>query len=73
MKNESYFGLYRAYGATIMAFGPFLGINLSLYEKMKQLLNLDSQKIQLHHSFFIALTTGLVASLVTNPLEVPKI
>ena len=31
-KGEGYFGLYRAYGATILSFGPFIGINLMLYE-----------------------------------------
>lgn len=56
-----------------MAFGPFLGINLSLYEKTKQVFNLDSKSIKLHHSFLMALSTGFVAAIVTNPFEVPKV
>ena len=34
-KTEGFSALYRAYGATILSFGPFTGINLALYDKFK--------------------------------------
>lgn len=34
-KGEGFLGLYRAYGATVMAFGPYTGISLALYDKIK--------------------------------------
>lgn len=40
--QESYLGLYRAYGATVLAFGPQLGISLSLYEKIKKTFGWDN-------------------------------
>ncbi len=72
VRKESYIGLYRAYGATILAFAPFLGISLSLYEKLKELFKLE-KNIKFYQAFSIALITGVVASVVTNPLEVPKL
>ena len=34
-KKEGLRNLYKAYGATVMSFGPFTGINLTLYDKFK--------------------------------------
>ena len=34
-QKEGFFALYRAYGATIMAFGPYTGISLAFYDKFK--------------------------------------
>lgn len=34
--SEGVFGLYRAYGATLVAFGPQTAINLALYEKVEK-------------------------------------
>ena len=45
LKSEGILGLYRAYGATILAFGPYLGIQLSLYDKSKSLLGIESKNI----------------------------
>lgn len=73
LKKESFVGFYRAYGATILAFGPFLGINLSLYEKLKQVFQVDSSKIKFHTALGMALITGVVAAVITNPFEVPKV
>jgi hypothetical protein len=35
--TEGIRGLYRAYGATVMSFGPFSALYFSFYEKMKGL------------------------------------
>lgn len=37
--KEGFFALYRAYGATLLSFGPFTAINLSLYDKFKSKQN----------------------------------
>ena len=56
-----------------MAFGPFLGVNFAMYEKLKEIFVVDSTNIKFYQSFLMALSTGVVASLITNPLEVPKL
>lgn len=33
--NEGFFGIYRAYGATVMSFGPCSAINLMTYDLLK--------------------------------------
>lgn len=34
-QKEGVLALYKAYGATILAFGPYTGINLAFYDKFK--------------------------------------
>ena len=36
LKTEGMRGLYRAYGATVMSFGPFSALYFLFYEKFKQ-------------------------------------
>lgn len=73
MKGEGLVGLYRAYGATILAFGPFMGINLMLYEKVKRFLKMDKEDPHFLKNFSLAFITGTVASFVTNPFDVSKL
>jgi hypothetical protein len=37
LRSEGLRGLYRAYGATVMSFGPFSAFYFLFYEKMKGL------------------------------------
>lgn len=74
ISKESYIGLYRAYGATILAFGPYLGIQLMMYEKVKIFLGFgEKKKIGFFESFSVAFLTGNLAAFFTNPLDVPKL
>ena len=36
MKTEGTRGFYRAYGATVMSFGPFSALYFLFYEKLKE-------------------------------------
>jgi hypothetical protein len=36
LKTEGAWGLYRAYGATVMSFGPFSALYFLFYEKLKE-------------------------------------
>ena len=38
VKVEGVRGLYRAYGATVMSFGPFSALYFLFYEKLKELV-----------------------------------
>ena len=58
MKQEKFFGLYRAYGATVLAFGPFIGLNLTLFERVKEFFKKNDQNFGLITGFFSALVTG---------------
>ncbi len=72
IKNEGIMGLYRAYGATILSFGPFIGTNLMLYEKFKQYLGSNNDS-GFFKNFAVAFCTGTIASFLTNPLDIAKV
>jgi len=79
-KHEGVHGLYRAYGATILSFGPFSALYLMLYEQFKQLCGryvygVDYQLDEIS-SVYIAVsacTAGGIAAVVTNPLDMIKL
>lgn len=71
-KKEGIIGLYRAYGATVFAFGPFIGTNLMMYEKAKQLFGFK-QDVTMLQNFVVAFFTGTIASMVTNPMDIAKV
>ena len=71
-KKEGIIGLYRAYGATVLAFGPFIGTNLMMYEKAKQLFGFK-QDVTMLQNFVVAFFTGTIASLITNPMDIAKV
>lgn len=63
MRQEKFVGLYRAYGATLLSFGPFIGINLALFERVKELLTNTERGFGVMESFFTGLITGLFSIL----------
>ena len=77
--------LYRAYGATILSFGPFTGIHLAFYDKFKRItigigsnladmlgINNLERPITFLESFVLSSASGMIASIVTNPLDIVK-
>ncbi|CAD7937683.1 unnamed protein product [Amoebophrya sp. A25] len=89
IRNEGIRGLYRAYGATLAAFGPQTAINLALYEQLENraLVHLsrtsteNENKSEENHSphkppwltFGCACASGCVAAFVTTPLDVARL
>lgn len=87
-KKEGILGLYKAYGATILSFGPYTGISIALYDKIKRnrlnffthfsnfldMLGLDGsdRPITLFESFILSSASGFLASIVTNPMDIVK-
>ena len=65
--------LYRAYGATILTFGPFTGISLALYDKLKQWFGFTHGQQTFAQSVLLSGISGVVASIVTNPVDVVKV
>ena len=43
LAKEGVRGIYRAYGATILTFGPFTGVSMALYDKLKYWLKVDTK------------------------------
>ena len=41
-QKEGFFALYKAYGATVLSFGPYTGISMALYDKFKSRKNFRS-------------------------------
>lgn len=81
-KKEGFFALYRAYGATLLSFGPYTGIHLALYDKFKSKKNsnkflvwyqFESENLKIHESFILAFSSGIIASVVTNPMDIVKV
>ena len=73
IRSESYMSLYRAYGATIVAFGPFIGINMMTYEKLKEYFKKEKVPITFVQSFMMAFISGILASVVTSPLDIARL
>lgn len=82
--HEGIEGLYKAYGATIVSFGPFSAIYLSIYEQLKykcvhwsSTLNAneinDVSQLPVFYIALSACTAGAVAAVVTNPLDMIKL
>jgi len=65
--------LYRAYGATILSFGPFTGISLALYDKLKVWFGFTWGEQTFAQSMLLSGISGVVASIVTNPIDVVKV
>ena len=62
IRQEKFVGLYRAYGATILAFGPFVGLNLTLFERVKEYFKGKNESFGFIKGFFSALLTGMTFS-----------
>merc|ERR1712087_166489 len=80
MKNEGWNGLYKAYGATIVSFGPFSALYLMMYEQFKHLcarhLFEEEKTVDQLSSWYIAASAcsaGAIAAVVTNPLDMVKL
>jgi len=50
-----------------------MGISLSFYEFVKEYFGFKKGEIKGWQSFGIALASGITASVITNPLEIPKL
>lgn len=72
-RKEGLRTLYRAYGATVMAFGPFLGFSIAFYDKVKNLLGYDKVKIGFWQSIILSTTSGVFGAVVTNPIDIVKV
>lgn len=72
-RQEGLRALYKAYGATLLTFGPFTGISLALYDLFKNKWAGPEGSLGLGQSFLMSSTAGLIASVVTNPLDVVKV
>mmetsp|Transcript_39218 Transcript_39218/g.107979 ORF Transcript_39218/g.107979 Transcript_39218/m.107979 type:complete len:313 (-) Transcript_39218:164-1102(-) len=76
-------GLYRAYGATLVAFGPQTAINLALYEQLEKRAKKwygsvtprrePNAQLPFWLNFTCASLSGCVACLATNPLDLAKL
>ena len=72
-KTDGLRGMYRGYGATVLAFGPFTGISLATYDKLKHMLGLYDKKIGVKESILLSATSGMVAGIATNPIDIVKV
>ena len=77
-KTEGIFGLYRAYGATLLSFGPFSAFYFTFYEKFKKhsmgfynIKEVKDMPFALH--MLNSVGAGMGASFVTNPLDLVKL
>ena len=71
-------GLYRAYGATLLSFGPFSAFYFTFYEHFKKssmtfyrINDVKDMPFSLH--MFNSVGAGMAASFVTNPLDLVKL
>lgn len=86
LKTEGIRGLYKAYPATVLSFGPFSALYFMFYEQLKGLVvkndahtYLSKVKEKSHvqigffQSMFLSMIAGASASFLTNPLDMVKL
>ena len=73
LRTEGVKSLYRGYGATILAFGPFAGISLATYDKLKHLSGYGKKQIGFRESLMLSSASGVIASVLTHPIDVVKV
>lgn len=71
--KEGVRGIYKAYGATIMSFGPFSALYFLFYENFKQMVVGNQKEISFGPSLFCAGSAGTLAAFLTNPLDMAKL
>jgi hypothetical protein len=76
-RNESISGLYRGYWSTLASFGPFSAVYFMSLESMDKLHTLPPADGEHQTAYFLcslahAAAANIVASVVTNPLEMIK-
>ena len=72
-RGEGKMGLYRAYGATVLSFGPYNGLSLALYEFLKREFPEDERTRSYLQSFLFCAISGSVAAIVTHPMDIVKV
>jgi len=66
--------LYRAYGATLLSFGPNTAISLATYEQLEaRMWDKADGPLPFWRSFLCASVSSCVAGTLTNPLDVAKV
>ena len=89
LSTEGIRGLYRAYGATVLSFGPFSALYFLFYEKFKGFIvandtqtylkkvereeKAEEAQIGFWASMLCSMGAGGLASVVTNPLDMGKL
>lgn len=73
-RKEGPAALYRAYGATLLSFGPNTAINLAVYEQLETAIwNKADGPLPFWRSFLCASVSSCIAGILTNPLDVAKV
>ena len=72
LATEGFFGIYKAYGATVGSFGPFSALYFLFYESLKKRVTTNDQ-IGFGESLLCSGLAGSLASWLTSPLDLAKL
>jgi hypothetical protein len=61
-------GLYRAFGATLLFFGPFSALFFASFEQIKKWVVKDQANQTMAESIFCSASAGTIAGYLTTPL-----
>lgn len=70
MASEGIRGVYKGYGATLIAYGPFSACYFLFYEQLKKF---HGTELSFVNSLAYSALSGGVASYITNPLDLIKL
>jgi len=78
VREEGVLGLYRGYGATLLAFGPFSACYFLFYERLKHLTSTPQQvrgeaPLSSVQAFLNGSGAGAASSVLTNGLDVARL
>jgi len=72
LATEGFFGIYKAYGATVGSFGPFSALYFLFYESLKK-RTAAGEQIGFGASLLCSGIAGSLASWLTSPLDLAKL
>jgi hypothetical protein len=75
LATEGVKGLYKAYFATVLSFGPFQALYFMFYEKFKEIVLRweGAENMGFFESMVASWVAGGCASTLTNPLDLAKL
>lgn len=73
LRNEGIGSLYRGYGVTVLTFGPYVGISMASFDKLKSIFDLEYGKGTFFQNFLLSSASACIASIITHPIDVVKV
>lgn len=70
VQTEGIKGLYKGLGTTMLTGAPYVGIQMTCYDRLKKAFASEDKKLALHSQLFAGALAGIIAQTITFPGDV---